>query len=96
MHGTPEALWSVGGLVAAVVAVIFVGDLLVLAVTERWWQHRVGVWTEIFIDNVALSAFCATVLVPVLRGWRPACGWPGGPWTLPATASWLPPPMGAG
>jgi PAS domain S-box-containing protein len=56
--------------VLAVVLVIFAADLLVLSVTERWWQHRLGVWAEILVDDAALSALCAAVLVPVLRGWR--------------------------
>lgn len=65
-----EAPWSLAGLVLAVVLVVFAADLLVLSVTERWWQHRLGVWAEILVDDAALSAICATMLVPVLRGWR--------------------------
>lgn len=65
-----SAVWSVGGLLVAIVTVIFVGDLLVLSLTERWWQHSMGVWTEILIDDTALSVLCGAVLVPVLRGWR--------------------------
>lgn len=64
------APWSLAGLVLAVVLVIFAADLLVLSVTERWWQHRLGIWAEILVDDAALSALCAAVLVPVLRGWR--------------------------
>lgn len=64
------APWSLAGLVLAVVVVIFAADLLVLSFTERWWQHRLGVWAEIFVDDAALSALCAAVLVPVLRGWQ--------------------------
>lgn len=69
-RATPGTLWSVGGLIAAIVAVIFLGDLLVPAVTERWWQHRLGVWSEILLDDAALSLLCAAALVPVLRGWQ--------------------------
>ncbi|HWS05132.1 MAG TPA: PAS domain S-box protein [Burkholderiaceae bacterium] len=62
--------WSVLGLVLSVVLVIFVADLIVLSVTERWWHHGLGVWTEILIDDAALSLLCAAVLVPVLRRWQ--------------------------
>ena len=50
------AFWSITRLVLTIVALIFVGDLLVLTVTERLWQHRFGVWTEILFDDIALSA----------------------------------------
>ena len=53
-----------------IVALIFIGDLVVLTITERLWQHRFGVWTEILFDDVALSAFCAAFLVPLVRGWQ--------------------------
>ena len=53
-----EAPWSLAGLVLAVVLVVFAADLLVLSVTERWWQHRLGVWAEILVDDAALSAIC--------------------------------------
>jgi PAS domain S-box-containing protein len=56
--------------VLTIVALIFIGDLVVLTVTERLWQHRFGVWTEILFDDVALSAFCAAFLVPLVRGWQ--------------------------
>ncbi len=64
------APWSLLGLVLSVVLVIFAADLIVLAVTERWWHHGLGGWTEILIDDAALSLLCAAVLVPVLRRWQ--------------------------
>ncbi len=64
------AFWSITRLVLTIVALIFVGDLLVLTVTERLWQHRFGVWTEILFDDIALSALCAAFLVPLVRGWQ--------------------------
>ncbi len=60
------AFWSITRLVLTIVALIFVGDLLVLTVTERLWQHRFGVWTEILFDDIALSALCAAFLVPLV------------------------------
>jgi PAS domain S-box-containing protein len=56
--------------VLTIVALIFVGDLLVLTITERLWQHRFGVWTEILFDDIALSALSAAFLVPLVRGWQ--------------------------
>ena len=62
--------WSLLGLVLSVVLVIFAADLIVLTFTERWWHHGLGVWSEILIDDAALSLLCAAVLVPVLRRWQ--------------------------
>lgn len=66
----PATPWSLLGLVLSVVLVIFAADLIVLTVTERWWHHGLGEWTEILVDDAALSLLCAAVLVPVLRGWQ--------------------------
>lgn len=64
------APWSPLALVLSVVLVIFAADMIVLTVTEKWWHHGLGEWSEILIDDAALSLLCAAVLVPFLRGWQ--------------------------
>ncbi len=65
-----NAFWSIARLVLTIVALIFLGDLLVLTITERFWQHRLGIWSEILLDDIALSAICAAFLVPLVRSWQ--------------------------
>ena len=56
--------------VLSIVAIVFAGDLAVLAISEGWWSHRFGTWTEILVDDLALSAICAAFLAPLVRRWR--------------------------